>query len=164
MKKSDLSTKILKVGEPLEGAQDLEAAQNRVEQRMAERLNAVNLRDQGKAVGEIAGALGRHVNTVRRWLRLFDAGGVERLRYEHKGGRARKLSPSQIDRLGAWVVEGSPSGSGFTLKELAARLAAEFGVHISQQQISQAVSRLGLSHRLSRPRRRGNGGNGGGCC
>jgi transposase len=136
-------------------AEDLEQLYlNALDSRTAQRLKAICLIAAGKSVPETASLVGRHVSTVRHWIKLFNEGGPAALRYRHTGGRAGKLTREQEQRLALWVRRGLPGGRNYTLKLLSQRLLEEFGVRLSRQQVSQRVSRLGLSRRLSKRRRK----------
>jgi len=56
------------------------------------RLKTVELSHQGKRVQEIAVLLGRHPNSVRSYIHLFNAGGFTALMPRWGGGASQKLS------------------------------------------------------------------------
>lgn len=55
------------------------------------RLKTVELSHQGKRVQEIAALLGRHPNSVRSYLHLFNTGGFSNLMPRWGGGASQKL-------------------------------------------------------------------------
>lgn len=55
------------------------------------RLKAVELSHQGKSVQEIAGLVGRHPNSIRSYIHLFNTGGFAALMPRWGGGATRKL-------------------------------------------------------------------------
>ena len=55
------------------------------------RLKTVELSHQGKRVQEIAALLGRHPNSIRSYIHLFNAGGFAALMPRWGGGATRKL-------------------------------------------------------------------------
>ncbi|MBI3653796.1 MAG: transposase [Acidobacteria bacterium] len=114
-------------------------------QRTRQRLQAICLRAQGKTLQEIAHLLNCSPKTIRTWIKLFNAGGSEQLEYQHTGGRTSKLSPEQENRLRLYLSEPSPNGHRWTLKALANQLFEDYGIHLSQQQVSQRLRRYGLS-------------------
>jgi transposase len=120
--------------------------------RTAERMRAIYLLSIGKTPPQIADILGRHVKTVRAWIKLFNDEGPERLRYRHTGGQVSKISCEHEAKIGIWLKEGRPDGSKWTLKAISARIQVEYGIQISQQQISKRISRLGWGHLISKPR------------
>jgi transposase len=124
------------------------------DKRTAQRLKAICLRAKGKSPPEIAAIMCRHAQTIRNWIKLFNEGGPALLVYKHSGGRSRKLGKEQEDMIARWLNEGTPGGGRWTLSRLREKLLGEYGMEISQQQLSQTISRLGLTHLTSRPRRR----------
>ena len=125
-----------------------------VEKRGVERLLAIRWSAQGKSPCEVAEILGRHVGTIRKWIKLFNEGGYERLEYRHSGSRVGKLTAEHEGKLSRWLREGRPGGGGWTLSALSEKLLQECAVQISQQQISEKIYRMELSHLISRPRRK----------
>ena len=119
--------------------------------RTRERAQALYLRAKGKTAPEIATSLGRHVDTVRRWIRLFNQAGPSGLAYSHSGGRRSKLDGQHEHQLACWLREGRPNGERWTLEALEKELLSRYGVRISKQQISIKVSKLGLRHLMTRP-------------
>jgi transposase len=112
------------------------------------------MRAEGKTPPEIAAILNRHVETVRTWIKLYNEGGLSRLEYKHSGGAAGKLAREQEESLAGWLKERRPDGQKWTLSGLAARLQEEYGVKLSQQQISKRIMQWELGHLISRPRRK----------
>lgn len=146
--------RVLKLREGVE-ARELKRLYKRAgDRRTAQRLEAIYLRAKGKTPPEIAAIQGRHVDTVRTWIKLFNEGGAASLEYRHSGGRAGKLAKEHEERLAEWLKDCKPDGQRWKLNELAARLFEEFGIEISQQQISRRILGWGLGHLISRPRRK----------
>jgi len=116
--------------------------------RTRQRLNAIYLRGQGKTLPEIAHLLGCTPKTVRIWIKQFNAGGPEALKYKHTGGRPAKLNKEQEAALLAAIKEDNPGGRRLTLKALAEKVLVEYGVSLSQQQISERIKRHGLKRFL----------------
>ena len=123
-------------------------------QRTRQRLQAICLRAQGKSIPEIAHLLNYTPKTIRNWIKMFNAGGPKRLEYRHTGGRTSKLSPEQEKRLRLYLSEPSPDGHRWTLKALANKLFEEYGIHLSQQQVSERIKGLGFAHRESEKSKR----------
>jgi transposase len=118
--------------------------------RSAQRLQAIYLKALGKTSPEIAFVLGCSPKTVRIWIKRFNAWGPDALEYRHTGGRRPKLSPEQEEGLMLYLREGRPDGHRWTLKALAEIVFKEYGVQLSQQQVSERVRRQGLSSLLSK--------------
>ncbi|HKQ08260.1 MAG TPA: helix-turn-helix domain-containing protein [Blastocatellia bacterium] len=126
------------------------------DRRTRQRLKSIYLRGQGMAPTEIARILGRSPKTVRTWIKQFNLAGPEALKYKHTGGRTAKLNPEQEAALLTAIKEGRPDGRRWTLKALAEKVLAEYGVRLSQQQISARLRRHGLSRFLSKSARKQN--------
>jgi transposase len=120
------------------------------DRRTRQRLKAIYLCGQGKTPCEIARLVGCTPKTVRVWIKQFNLGGPDALKYKHTGGRTAKLSLEQEAALLAAIKEGRPDGRRWTLKALAEKLLVEYGVRLSQQQISERIRRQGLSQFLSK--------------
>jgi transposase len=124
------------------------------DKRSAERLSAIRLRAEGKSAPEIAAMLGRHVETVRKWIKLFNEGGPDSLSYLHSGGRSEKLAEEHKRALASWLLEGTPAGGRWSLNELAQKLYKHYHISISVQQVSSKIHQMGLSHLILKPKRR----------
>ncbi len=72
------------------------------------RARMVALSWDGHRVPDIAAALGCHPKTVRARLARFDAGGVEGLRDQARGGRARRISEAERSRIIRLVATDPP--------------------------------------------------------
>jgi transposase len=125
----------------------------KIHKKTLRKIEAIRLRAAGKTPLEIARLLGVHVNTVRHWIHLFNQAGLQALDYKHSGGRPRRLSRAQEEQVIAWLKAGAQDGERWTLKKLSARLFDQYGVVISQQQLSARIRDLGESHLLAKPRR-----------
>jgi transposase len=123
------------------------------DRRTHQRLKAIHLRGEGKTLSEIALLLSCTPKTIRVWIKQFNAGGPEALKYRHTGGRAAKLNEEQEAALLAALQQGNPFGRRWTLKALAEKMLAEYGVSLSQQQIYERVRRHQMNHFLSKSAR-----------
>src|SRR4051794_29607145 len=65
---------------------------------------------RGESVTVIAEGVGVSPATVYAWLRAFLLEGVDGLRVRWRGGRPRKLTKSQRERLAA-IIEAGPGGA-----------------------------------------------------
>jgi transposase len=74
-----------------------------------ERARIVALSWDGLAVAAIAGQLGCHPNTVRRWLHRFNAAGLDGLGDRPGAGRRRRITEAQRSRIIA-MARSEPPG------------------------------------------------------
>jgi transposase len=63
----------------------------------------------GLGVAEIAARIGRHENTVRRWLHRFNAAGIDGLGGRPGAGRKRRITEAQRSRIIA-LARSAPPG------------------------------------------------------
>lgn len=76
------------------------------DRRVAERLHALLLLDQGRSAHEVSAILHLHPKTLKRWVKLFAASGVEGLSSFNYVGNTPWLSEPQIQQFTAWLDEG----------------------------------------------------------
>jgi transposase len=120
------------------------------------RLIAANMFELDLETKVIAQALGVDDQTVRRWRRLFKAGGREALRSGRSGGRPPRLDDTQKVRLAEMLV-GTPAQCGFdrhlwTQRLIADLIEREFGVSCHHDHVGVILKRLGFTHQ--KPQRR----------
>jgi transposase len=75
----------------------------------AERARIIALSWDGLAVPAIAGQLGCHPNTVRRWLHRFNAAGIDGLGDRPGAGRRRRITEAQRSAIIA-MARSEPPG------------------------------------------------------
>ncbi|MFI1184423.1 helix-turn-helix domain-containing protein, partial [Streptomyces sp. NPDC020799] len=73
----------------------------------ARRMRAVELFEQGRSQAEIARMVGIHPESVRRWKRLWERGGLESLRRRPAGGRPPRLDDTQVEAVRAALEQGA---------------------------------------------------------
>ncbi|WP_369015746.1 helix-turn-helix domain-containing protein [Streptomyces hintoniae] len=78
----------------------------------ARRVRAVELFEEGVSNAEIARAVGVCAESVRRWRRVWEEGGVSALRRRAATGRPPKLDDAQVE-MGPGRVGARRSGSWF---------------------------------------------------
>ena len=120
------------------------------------RLIAVNMFEQGLTCGVIAASLKVDDQSVRRWRRMFEAGGVEALRARKHAGRPARMSPQQKQRLSELLLQ-SPAELGFakylwTQQLIADLIEREFGISYHHDHIGLILKELGFTHQ--KPMRR----------
>jgi transposase len=116
--------------------------------RLVERAQMVWLSSQGLHVPAIATRLRRTEQTVRLWLKRFNAGGVAALTDEARGGRPATYTPEQVGELIAASLTdpqqlGLPFGS-WTLDRLEAYLNERKGIAIKRSRIDEILRKEGL--------------------
>src|SRR4051794_41448427 len=79
---------------------------------MVKRVTALLGIAREEPVPLIAAGVGVSPSTVYAWLRAFLLEGVAGLRVRWRGGRPRKLTKSQRERLAA-IIEAGPEAGGF---------------------------------------------------
>jgi transposase len=120
------------------------------------RLIAANMFEQGLATDVIAASLKVDDQTVRRWRRMFEAGGVDALRSRKHAGRPARMSPQQKRQLCQLLLK-SPVECGFdkylwTQQLIADLIEREFGISYHHDHIGLILKELGFTHQ--KPMRR----------
>jgi transposase len=99
--------------------------------RRRERLEMVRLADRGWTTPQIAQHLGRHEQTVRKYLKAFLANGFDALGDRPVPGRPPRLTPTQVAALEQLLDESAASGRTWTVPQLVAWLHEQHGVTLS---------------------------------
>ncbi len=119
--------------------------------RRVERAQMVWRAAQGEALGAIAAELGCNVETVRLWIRRFNAAGLDGLRDRPRAGRPPTYTADQIGTVLATALSkpadlGQPFGS-WTLDRLQVYLHEVAGVPIKRSRIDEILIKEGLRWR-----------------
>jgi transposase len=119
--------------------------------RRVERARMVWLAHGGRAAPAIARELGVGADTVRTWLKRFNAEGLDGLRDRPRSGRPATYTPEQVGAvIGASLTKpdalGLPFGS-WTLDRLAAYLNEGKGIPIKRSRIDELPLAEGLRWR-----------------
>ncbi|MFI7246530.1 winged helix-turn-helix domain-containing protein [Streptomyces qinglanensis] len=123
----------------------------------ARRVLAVELFKEGRSNAEIAGMLGVHTESVRRWRRVWENDGVLALRRRLATGRSPKLDDTQVEEVRAALEQGAQA-HGFeadlwTLERVGLRGERVTGVSLSLTSVWLLLTgRMGWSPQ--RPERR----------
>jgi transposase len=135
---------------PVEAVKRPEAAE-------ARRLRAAELLAQGRSQAEVAEAVGVSRESVRRWQRRLDEGGVAALRRRPAAGRPPKLSDSQAAQVERALLAGAQA-NGFATDLWTLDRVVQVVQHLTGVRLSRAstwrllVGRLVWS--LQRPERK----------
>jgi len=121
------------------------------EARLVERAQMIWHASQGSSVPAIARELGLHPQTVRHWLKRFNADGLESLHDLPRGGRPATYTPEQVAEVSATALTdpktlGQPFAS-WTLDRLEAYLNEEKGIPIKRSRIDDLLIAEGLRWR-----------------
>jgi transposase len=120
----------------------------RADRRTAERLHAMYMRSKGLTPPEIAKITGKHVATIRRWIKAYNKAGISAMEYKHSGGPTRKLLREHEEEIIRLLRMGKPDGR-WTLEQLSEEIHKKFGIKISYQQLSIRIHKLGLKPLMS---------------
>jgi transposase len=104
------------------------------DRRLRDRCQAVLMADRGRRRGQIAADLGVHRASVHRWLRAYQAGGLEGLTIRWAAGPPPRIPEERAATILAWVKDG-PQGCGleranWTYAELATHLSRVHGIEV----------------------------------
>lgn len=116
------------------------------------RVRAGELFAAGFSQADVARRLGVTRQSALRWHRLYEQGGVEALAPRQRG-RPTKLTPEQLDQLGAALQRG-PAAHGWTtdlwtLERIAKLVQRLFGVRFHRGHVWKLMGSMGWS--LQRP-------------
>ena len=123
--------------------------------RPHERLQAAQMRRDGKSESEICRILGHNKSTISAWLNRMEKYGLDAIHDGKSTGRPPKLSPDQQDAVRACLEE-EPTCWGFERSNWTARVLAMFvkdiwDVQYSVSGILRLSRRLRCSVRMPRP-------------
>ncbi len=121
------------------------------EARLVERAQMIWHASQGSSVPAIAADLDLHPQTVRHWLKRFNADGLEGLHDQPRGGRPATYTPEQVAEVIATALTdpktlGQPFAS-WTLDRLEVYLNEEKGIPIKRSRIDDLLIEEGLRWR-----------------
>lgn len=119
---------------------------------------AGNLLLEGKSRAEVARLVGASWNSVNRWQKAIEAGGVDALAAKPHPGRPPRLSRSQQKQV-LKILERGPLKSGFrtdlwTCQRLALVIERRFGVKYDQSHVWRLLQKWGWSCQKPRHRAR----------
>jgi transposase len=119
--------------------------------RLVERARMIWLASQGQRVAAIAVEMRVHPQTVRHWLKRFNAAGVAGVQDAPRSGRPATYTPEQVGAVIAAALTDPqrlslPFGC-WTLDRLAAYLNEEKGIPIKRSRIDELLIAEGLRWR-----------------
>lgn len=119
--------------------------------RLVERARIIWLSAQGWRVPAIAAEVGRGADTVRLWLRRFDAAGLDGLADAPRAGRPATYTPEEVGAVVAAALTdpqalGLPFGD-WTYDRLAAYANEVAGVALKRSRIQEVLVAEGLRWR-----------------
>ncbi len=119
--------------------------------RAVERARIVALARAGAGVAEVSRAVGVCEDTVRRWIRRFNAGGLDGLADAGRSGRPPTYTAEEVGEAVAASLTaprelGLPFGS-WTLDRLAVYLNEERGIPIKRSRLGEILADEGLRWR-----------------
>src|SRR6476620_6838314 len=75
------------------------------DRRVAERVHAILLLDEGRSAHDVGAILHLHPKTLKRWVRIFATAGVEALCSFNYVGNTSWLTDTQIQQFTLWLDE-----------------------------------------------------------
>ena len=123
--------------------------------RVAKRIHAILLNNDGKTSGEIAGILDAPLSRVSQWLRDYEERGYEALLEGYRSGRNSKLTEQQKNMLGD-IIDSGPVAYGFlsgvwTSPMISRIIEEEFDVSYQPGHVRKLLYQMDFS--IQRPRR-----------
>lgn len=116
----------------------------KIKPRTRDRLEMVRLSDSGFSVPWIAGHLGHNAQTVRQWIKAFLAGGFESLPDQPHPGQHSALTAAMEEAIRTHLRQEPKT---WTAAQLAAWVAAQFGVVLSAAQLGRRLKRAGIVYK-----------------
>ena len=119
--------------------------------RLVERAEMIRRAAAGTAMRAIAAALGCNVETVRLWVKRFNAEGLAGLQDRPRAGRPSTYTPEEVGEVIAVACTNPadldlPFGS-WTLDRLAAYLQEQRGIAMKRSRIDETLRAEGLRWR-----------------
>jgi transposase len=109
------------------------------------RIQSVKLNGQQYSLPAISQILDVHYNTVYRWIRRYEAEGIDGLLDQPKSGRPSLLSEEDRPSIEAWVEE-MPNQP----KTILARIEQELDKTISRSTLKRTLKQWGYSYHRAR--------------
>ena len=107
------------------------------ERRVAERLHAILLLDEGRSAHDVSTILHLHPKTLKRWITIFATLGVEQLVTFNYTGNTSWMNDAQIQQFSAWL-----DAQVRSTKEAIAWAAEHFDMDYSESGMLKLLKRL----------------------
>ena len=133
----------------------LERAKRESRPRIARRLQLVADAQRGDRSAEIADRMGVSPRSVERWVRRYNAEGIEGLADRRRPGQPTKLRRDREAAFGARLDAGPREGDPVSVlhgRDIQHILSAEFGARYSLSGVYDLLHRMGYSWLCPRPR------------
>jgi transposase len=123
--------------------------------RVARRIHAILLNDDGLSSGDIAHVLAAPRSKVSQWLGDYEQFGLEALLEGQRSGRPAQLNPAQQQQLED-IIESGPQAYGFlsgvwNAPMVTRVLEEEWGIAYTDRHVRRLLHELGFS--VQRPKR-----------
>jgi transposase len=112
------------------------------EARIWRRLSAILWLADGVSVADVAARLEVCTKQIRKWLKLFNDGGLDALCDLHYKGRTSRLNDTQIDELKQEIAK----GLFHTAQQIVTWIDKRFQVHYSESGVKDLLKRIGVSY------------------
>ena len=102
----------------------------------------------------VSSVLGVSRQTVWRWIKRYQAEGVEGLQDQPRGHNPRKLTDGRADQVRMWLQAGRDARGQpvhWTLARLVLEVEREFGIQISQTALWRLIRGMGFKQKAPRP-------------
>jgi transposase len=138
---------------PVEGVRLKQVSKRAKYQSKRQRAMILLASSTGMGAPQIAGLVRSDESHVRKVIHAFNEEGFDSLDPDYRGGRPKKTTPEQRDRIVA-VARTRPDHQGvpftrWSLPKLAAHLAG-MGIFLSEEALRQTLIDAGLSHQRTR--------------
>lgn len=112
------------------------------DRRVAERLHAILLLDEGRSANDVSAILHVHPKTLKRWMHTFASSGVDALCSFHYVGNTTSLDAAQLPLFTTWLDEHIRS-----TKEAIAWVETQFGLDYTESGMLKLLKRLGYRYK-----------------
>ncbi len=133
----------------------LKSAKSQTNARLAGRIQAVALAQQGYTCVEIAQMTAYSRRAIQSWVAKYNTHGIDGLKEQHHSGRKPNLPAASYEHFSSRIDAGPTKNDAVATlygKDIQKILNKEFGVVYSLNGVYQLLHRLGYSYLAPRPR------------